>query len=128
MKKEDVKGLLEIAWFAIVINVLVYDFGYNLNLWDIKQNVYPFLYMPTFFFGLYPVITMWIFKLSYRSFWKYLALNALADVIFAYVFLPWLVRRGLHSHINYFAVLLLALAQAIIIYLYRRLIHGKSAT
>lgn len=119
IKRNEIARFMEVTWLTIVMNVLLYDCGLTLNLWTIKENAFPFHVLPPFFFGLYPVLTIYILKYSFGRFWRYLTLNIISDILFSFVFLPWLVSRGVHGYVHYPVVLILALSQAIIIYVYQ---------
>lgn len=121
MKKEEVKRFLPVAWFTIVMNVILYEIGISLYFWGATDTVYPFTEIPPFFFGAYPVMTIWLFKLSYGKFRLYMTLNVVADAVFAFLFIPWLTSRGIsyNSYPNYVAIFLVAISQAIVIYIYQ---------
>lgn len=129
IKKKELKRFLPVAWFTIVLNVVLYEFGLSFHLWNPSQAVYPFTSTPLFFFGAYPVTTIWIFQLSYSRFRLYLILNALADAIFAFLFIPWLTARGLGNNdlSNFIAIFAAAFSQAIVIYFYQVLQEQASS-
>lgn len=121
INQNELKRFLPVAWFTTVLNVLLYELGISLHLWNVAETVYPLTTTPPFFFGAYPVMTLWIFTLSYSRFGLYMTLNVIADAIFAFLFIPWLSARGIayNSSLNYLAVFLAAISQAVIIYLYQ---------
>lgn len=119
VKKDELKRFLPVSWFTIVINTIFYEVGITINFWKIREATYPFTEMPPYFFGFYPVITIWLFKFSYGKFWLYMALNAVCDAVFAFLLCPWMVSRGIFYYVSSLAVFLFAMSIAIAIYAYQ---------
>jgi hypothetical protein len=71
---------MPVALFVTVINTLIYQAAYHYNWWrevglfgwDKVANV-PWVY------SAYLVATIWIFKFTYRRFWRYLIVNLILD-------------------------------------------------
>ncbi|NPV91219.1 MAG: hypothetical protein HPY50_10665 [Firmicutes bacterium] len=95
MKGEEIRRYLPVALFATATTALVVESGITLGLWNVQETFYPLNQMPAYVYGAVPVVTLWIFRFTYGRFWLYLAVNAAFDFFFAYIFLPWLVRRGI---------------------------------
>lgn len=120
LKKEELKRYMPVALFATVTTAMVVESGITLKLWSIRETVYPLNQMPAYVYGVVPVVTMWIFKYTYGRFWRYWVVNAIFDVIFSYVFLAWLVSRGIFEYVNSFFVLwTTSLPHGISLYLYQ---------
>jgi hypothetical protein len=96
MKKEDVKRYIPAALFSIVISTIVVDAGVRFGFWNIRETVFPLYEMLPYMYGLYPVATMWILKYTNGSFLIYMAINAILDLVFSYIYLKYLIAvRGI---------------------------------
>lgn len=95
MKKSDVKRFMPLALFTLTIIVIVIQMGITTGLWIIRETTFPLVAIPTYVYGFYPVVAMWIFKFTYGRFWKYLITELVVNFILAMFLLPWLDRRGI---------------------------------
>lgn len=95
MNKEDIKRYTPVALFTAVTGAIISETGVTLGWWAPSKTVFFLNQIPIFTYTAIPIFTMWIFKFTYGNFWLYVATNALADIGFAYLILPWLDTRGI---------------------------------
>ena len=121
MKKEDIKRLMPVAVFATLTSIIAYDVGLRVGLWTARETYYPFTNLLPFMFGLNPVITMWIIKITYGRFGFYMLANIISDIGFSFFFLGYfLPRRGIMDlNTTPTIVLLTLLVHAVILYGYQ---------
>lgn len=121
MKKEEVKRWLSVAMFSVVLATIINDIGIGLGIWSIRESTYPFSQVLPFFYGIMPVLTVWVFKLAYRRFWLYMITNTILDVVFNFFILGYfLPSRGiLDFNISPFLSLPITLLHAVVIYGYQ---------
>ncbi len=121
MKKEEVKRWMPVAMFALVLTIIVNDVGIVLGFWVIQESIFPFYAMNPYFFGTMPVITIWVFKLTYGHFRKYFIINTILDIAFNFLVLSYfLPSRGIFDfNISPFLSLPITLVHAIVIYGYQ---------
>ncbi len=94
MPKEDIKRYMPVGLFTVVLSVLILEIGISFGMWNIKETVFPFALLPPLVYGL-PIFTMWVFKLTYGRFWLFVATNAIMDLFFDYLIIPWLASSGI---------------------------------
>lgn len=94
MPKEDIKRYMPVGLFTAVLSVLIVEIGISFKLWNTNETVFPFALLPPLIYGL-PAFTMWVFKLTYGRFWLFVATNAVMDLVFDYLIIPWLASRGI---------------------------------
>lgn len=85
-----------------------------------QETAYPLYDIMPFDIGLNMVITMWIFKFTYRKFGLYLITNIISDVIFAFfLFQIYFPNKGMMHlvGISPFQTFLIAIMLALVIYL-----------
>lgn len=96
MKKEDIKRYMPVALFAVVLATIIDDVGIALGIWSFGETVFPFHQMIPYFYGLVPVLTMWVFKFTYGRFWVYMAANTILDIGFNFIFIDKILSsRGI---------------------------------
>lgn len=127
MKREEILRYLPVGLFAIVTTTIVHDIGIPAGFWVVRQAAFPLNEMLPYFYGLIPVLTMWIFKFTNGHFWSYMLVNAVVDIGFAYYFLARLLPGwGIYSlaEISSFGVWLINLGHALTLYLYQKVQEG----
>jgi hypothetical protein len=100
MKKEDIKRFAPVALLTAVTGAIIVESGTTLHLWEVKETLFPLNQIPPYIYAAIPIFTMWIFKFTYGRLWLYVLTNAIIDIGFAYVILPWLVRIGIFAFIS----------------------------
>jgi hypothetical protein len=123
MKREDVKRYMPVGLFSIVATTFIHDTGITLGYWVVWHAAFPLNEMLPYFYGLIPVLTMWIFKYTNGKFWVYLFANALIDIGFSFYYLnAFLPGRGIYAlaGITSFQVWLINLGHATVLYGYQK--------
>lgn len=124
MKKDEIKRYMPVALFTAATSAIIIESGATLGLWAYRETAYP-IKMISYNYGIIPVITMWIFKFTFKRFWVYLAVNAVFDIGFAYLMLPWLVSRGIFDFVNSRIVLFITIPHSILLYVYQKWQEGE---
>ena len=121
MKKEEVKRWMPVAMFSLVLTTIIHDIGTTLGFWATRESFYPFYEMIPYYFGVMPVLTIWVFKFTYGHFARYFATNIILDIGFNFFLLNYfLPSRGiLDFNISPFPSLLITLTHAVVIYGYQ---------
>jgi hypothetical protein len=120
MKRQDFKRFMPAALFTTVTSAIISDVGIGLNLWTIKDNIYPFYQLLPIMFGFNPVSTLWLLKFFYKRFWLYSIVQLLLSCGFSFVLQPWLQKRGIWVNIEATSllILLINIPHFLSIYLY----------
>lgn len=121
MKKDDVKRLMPVAVMAALTSIIIYDIGLRIGLWSIRETYFPFASIPPYFFGLFSVLTIWIFKFTYGRFWVYMLTNLIFDIGFNFFYLGYFLPiRGIWDF-NTIPIMTLpiTLVHAVILYGYQ---------
>ncbi len=100
MKKADIKRFAPVALLTAATGAIIVESGITLRLWAVKETLFPLNQMPPYIYAAIPIFTMWIFKFTYGRIWLYVITNAIIDVGFAFVILPWLVRIGIFEFLS----------------------------
>ena len=120
MKKEDIRRFMPLALFTMVVTSIVIEAGITLKLWNIRETTYPLNHTLSYVYGLAPVVAMWIFKYTYRRFWIYIAADTVFNLVFGFLFTPWLASRGIKDLLTSgFSVFLIVTGLAVLLYLYQ---------
>ncbi len=85
MKKEDIKRFMPVGLFSSLMSIIAVEAGQTLGWFVFGETAYP-LKTPAYVFGLNIIITMWIFYFLYGRFWTYLAIDAVLNFAFIYLF------------------------------------------
>ncbi|NLI11287.1 hypothetical protein [Pelotomaculum propionicicum] len=128
MKKEEIKYYLPVGIFAAVLTTIIHDVGITYGFWVVWDAAYPLYEMLPYFYGLIPVLTMWVFKFTYEYFWLYLFFNAILDIGFAFFLLnAFFPGRGIYAlaNITSFQVWLINIGHALALYAFQILLQGK---
>lgn len=117
IKKDDIRRYLPSAFFTVFACIVIYFSGIYAELWYSRAVAFPFVIC-----GLMPVITLWVFKFSYGHFLKYIVLNSILDLGFAFVILPWFAHIGIFGMRPFTSIIALftTLALAAIVYGYQK--------
>ena len=95
MPKEDVKRYMAAGLLSTILSVIVTEIGIRYAWWSILETTYPFAVIPTYSYGFFPVMPMWLLKYTYGRFGPYLAVDTVLNIGFAYFILPWFGNRGI---------------------------------
>jgi len=121
MPKEDIKRWMPAALFIMATNTIIMDVGFTVQMWEMRETVFPFHDQLPMAYGGLPIATMWILKFTYGRFWLYALVELILSFVFAYIVQPWMSSRGIWVWINATSLklLLTAIPHFISIYLYQ---------
>lgn len=119
MPGKDVKRFMPVGLLTAVTSAIIYESGITLMFWGAGETLFPLKQTSTFIYGALPAFAMWIFKYTYGRFWTYVVTNAIFDIGFAYILLPWLVSRGIMSSVNSHTVYLINIGHEMVLYGYQ---------
>jgi hypothetical protein len=119
MKKDDVKRFMPLGLFTLSLSIIVTEIGIATGLWVIQETTFPLVVIPTYIYGIFPVIAMWIFKFTYGRFWIYQITELVLNLSYVIILLPWIASRGIIVFkaplISYFV----AMGQGMLLYIYQ---------
>ena len=95
MKKEEIKRYISVGLLSTILCIIAIEAGIRFNWWVIRETTYPLSILPTYVYGFFPVLPMWLFKFTNKRFGLYLAVDTVLNIIFAYVVLPWFAQTGI---------------------------------
>jgi len=126
MNKEDIRRYLPVGVFASLSSIIIADIGAALNFWALRENIVLLKGVFPYHLGAAPVITMWIFKFTFGNFGRYIMVDALINVVFAFLWIPFMVARGIREMINAneLETFLILTGHGIILYIYQLWIEG----
>jgi len=122
MKKDDLKRYLPVSLLSGFASSIIGDIGVTLGFWIHQETAYPLYDIMPFDIGLNIVLTMWIFKFTYRKFGIYLVTNIILDIVFAFfLFQNYFPNKGMMHllGISPFQTFLIAVMLAIVLYKYQ---------
>lgn len=120
LKRREIKRYMPLALFTIVTASIIIESGITLGLWSIRETVYPLNQTISYVYGLAPVVAVWVFRYSYGSFLRFIALDSVFNIVFAFFFIPWLVQKGIGDvYVSEMTVFLLAAALSFVLYAFQ---------
>lgn len=122
LKKDDIKRFMSVALFSAITSILISEINETLKMFVVKETLYP-LQTPTYLLGLNPVVTIWIFKFTDRKFWRFLGVEVVFNLGFAYIFLNYFLQsRGIIQIIKGGPIIPFAMTMihGVILYVYQR--------
>ncbi|PKM76707.1 MAG: hypothetical protein CVU90_11020 [Firmicutes bacterium HGW-Firmicutes-15] len=131
MKREEIKRYMPVALLAIVITTIIHDTGIGLGFWVVRETAFPLYEMLPYFYGLIPVLTLWIFKFTNGRFWIYVITNIILDIGFAFYLLGNMFpNRGIYALVGITStqVLLLNLGHFTLLYVFQKWQEGELVT
>lgn len=104
IKKENIKRFMPAALCASYLMIIYNVVADNQKHWIINETLIPGL-KPLFLsgvFGVFPVITLWVFHYTYGKFWNYLIINIILDFMFAVFPIHYLFQEvlGIYDLVN----------------------------
>lgn len=125
LKKDGIKRYMPVAILTSLIMTVYNIIAYNQKHWEIKVTLMPML-KPLFIsgtFGVFIIITIWIFYFTYGQFLKYIVTNMIVDFMFAVFPIHYIFQEklGIYQLINItmWGRFFLFLLFAVVIYLYQ---------
>ncbi len=128
MKREEIKRYMPVTILAALVATIIHDVGINYGFWEVLTPSPPLYQMLPYYYGLLPLMAMWIFKFTNGRIWRYIVANLAFDVFFAYYFLGvWLPAQGLFrlTGITSFQVLLINVVHFSVLYVYQKWQEGE---
>jgi len=128
MKREEVRRYVPVALLATVLTTIIHDIGIRFEFWVVEEAAYPMAEMLPYFYGLIPVLTMWIFKLTNGYFFIYVITNIILDIAFAYSLLGSIFPgRGIYALVGItpFQVLFINIGHFTLLYVYQKWQEGE---
>jgi hypothetical protein len=95
MPKDDIKRYIAAGLLSTILCIIVIETGIRYAWWAIRETTFPFAVIPTYAYGFFPVLPMWLLKYTYGRFWLYISVDTVLNIVFAFVVLPWFSRRGI---------------------------------
>ncbi|MDF2572329.1 MAG: hypothetical protein K0R55_3933 [Sporomusa sp.] len=89
MKGKEVKRFIAAGLLSIVLTTIVHDVGITFGFWVVREATYPFYEMMPYFYGTMPVLTMWVLNFTFGHFWRYMIVNTILDLGFAFIILDY---------------------------------------
>ncbi len=126
MRKEDIRRFLPVGLFAALSALIIADVGSALNLWTLKENIYPFSKLFPYHLGASIVIAMWVFKWTYGRLIRYLAVDAMFNLANAFLLFPWLAALGIRENLamTYTGILVINTLHGLLLYGVQFLLEG----
>lgn len=90
MNKEDLKRFMPAALFTAVTSGIIYQIGVAAKIWHFREIAFPIV-----MYGPLPVVALWVLRFTYGRFWLYVVTNAIIDLGFAFVMIPWFGWRAI---------------------------------
>lgn len=128
MKRMEILRYLPAGIFGALTTTIIHDMGIGWGFWAVLQASYPLYEMLPYFYGLIPVLVMWIFKFTNGRIALFFLVNAVIDIGFAFYFLDvFLPRQGLYELLGVtpLGVWLINMAHATMLYAYQKLLEGE---
>lgn len=122
MNRDDLKRYLPVGILSAFASTLVGDIGVTLGFWVHQETAYPLYDIMPFDISLNMILTMWIFKFTYRKFKIYLVTNIILDIVFAFfLFQSYFPDKGMMHlvGISPFQTFLITVILAIMLYNYQ---------
>ena len=126
INKLTFKKYLPVLTFSSLVIAFLSELSKYYRWWKIKNPLFPKLSSSIpFIFGPFLVANLWVFKLTYGNFKKYLLVNVLFDYLFAYPLTTLAEKLKVYKMLNMtrFQLFILSIATAIVNYGYQLLIQ-----
>lgn len=125
MKKNAIKRYMPVTVFTALMATITSEIAYTFGWWKYTDKIVPWGYItnPSFVYGLFSVLTIWIFYLTAHKFWLYFTVNVLLNAfqwffLVNWTFVAWgIVKEG---NLNPIQMFLVGTLQSLIIYGYHR--------
>jgi hypothetical protein len=124
--KNSFVRFLPVATFIGYIFSLLGEIADRRKWWKVKNALFPNYRLDfSYLLGLFFITTIWVFRLTYGSFIKYLTLNIVLDYLLSFHIAKFFTKVGVFEfkkmRPKHFFIL--SVSTAIIIYLYQSLVE-----
>ena len=117
-----IKRYISVALLVTVMNTILYEMAWEYNWWRYKETLFSWdkVTPASIVFSAYWVITIWIFKFTFRKFWTYIIVNVIADSLFIFILAAWMKRVGIYSgNMSGITMVLIFTIFSLVIYIYQ---------
>lgn len=94
MKRESIRRFMPVAILSSLGVVILDEISLSFGWWSFPERAFPLYVIHPDFLGLFPVMTMWVFRFTYKKFLFYLITEIVLNLGFGFVFvagiLGWL--------------------------------------
>ena len=97
MKPENIRRFAPVALFTVATSMLLSETAGTLELWVVRENIFPLSSTLPLILSVNPVVTLWLFNFTYGRLWRYIAVDAVMNLVFALIVFPWLDTRGIYQ-------------------------------
>jgi hypothetical protein len=91
MKGETIKRYMPVAILSSLGVVLLNEISLSLGWWSFPEKAYPLQIIHPDFIGLFPVMTIWIFRFTYRKFLLFILTEIIVNLLFSFLFVRLLL-------------------------------------
>jgi len=118
---------LPVATFIGYIFSLLSEIADKRKWWKVRNGLFPDSRLDfSYLLGIFFITTIWVFKVAYKNFLKYLLINVVIDYIFVFHIVKFFTKVGVFEfkkmRPKHFYIL--SVGSAIIIYFYQLLVEG----
>ncbi|MBP1971071.1 hypothetical protein J2Z83_003208 [Virgibacillus natechei] len=116
-----IRRYISVALFVTVINTILYSIAWEYNWWRYEESLFNWDQVTPvpIIFSAYWVITIWIFRFTFRKFWVYLIVNIIANCLFGLVLELWRKAEIYSGNMSNVTVVLIFISLSIIIYIFQ---------
>ncbi len=122
MGKSSVKRFLPAGLFISCVVRIINFIAKKQKWWWWYEKLHPKVSGVTpFILGPFLIGSMWILKLTYGKFFRYMTLNLIIDSLFTFFGVKWLQKFGIASlvRLNKIQLLLIMTIEALVLYLFQ---------
>lgn len=125
--KNSLIRFLPAATFIGYIFSFLCEIGVRRKWWRITNGLFPGYHLDfSYLLGIFFITTIWVFKIAYRNFFKYLLINVVFDYIFVFHIIKFFTKVGVFEfkkmRPKHFYIL--SVVSSIVIYFYQLLVEG----
>lgn len=126
MGKKSFVRFLPVATFVGYVFSFLSEIADRNKWWKVKNALFPKYRLDfSYLLGLFFIVTIWIFKLTYRNFFKYLITNIVVDYFFIFYIVKFFTKVGVFEfkkmRPKHFYIL--SVVTAIVIYFYQSIVE-----
>lgn len=126
MGKNSFVRFLPVATFVGYVFCFLSEIAYRNKWWKVKNALFPNYRLDfSYLLGLFFIVTIWVFKLTYKNFFKYLLINIVIDYIFVFYIVKFFTKVGVFEfkkmRPKHFYIL--SVVTAIVIYFYQLIVE-----
>jgi hypothetical protein len=124
MDRQSIKRYMPVAVFTSFMVTVIFEIGHAFDWWVLLDQIVPWGYItnPGYAYGVFPVLTIWIFYFTYENFGVYFITNVVINFVHGFFLNDFFEARQIVRYVNIseFNLFLLGVVQAVIVYVYHR--------